>query len=224
MQEAMMQGIEMEAVVAPFFEELVLLFIYSIFIYIVDIVSYAMYPTIVLDYQKGKDINLSKSLKIALGAWKTLAVFALIVFFLLGSFTYLSYVSYQLTLKDNTMTYILPTFLLSTVFLLAFTVLFFFVIPIAIVEEKYSIYSIKKSIKLGIKHRSDVLKTSIMFLVLVFATLTVASIYELVGGLVAYTALFLYIIGRLIQAVTYTYISIVNPVLYLEVTGKKENG
>ncbi len=216
MHQAYARGMGVVTVVEPFAFEFLTLFSASLIIYAVDIISYAMYPSIVAAYRQGRPIRLRASLTAALRVWPTLAAFALLVFLVLAIFAAGTYTAYHLTLSRQSILPLLPLLIASVLFLLAFSVLFFFVIPVAVVERNGPLTTLKRSVSLGVRHRNDVTATVALFALLVFATFVVAGIYQFVGGALAVIAVILYLAGRLLQAVIYTYISVVNPALYFD--------
>lgn len=214
MRDAYAAGTQIAFVVEPFAGEFLMLFAASVALYAADIVSYAMYPSIVSAYRRDRPIRLGDSLAAAFRVWPTLAAFALLVFFVLGLFATGTYTSYHLMLSRQTLMPLFPLLIAAVLFLLAFSVLFFFVIPVAVVERTGPLTTLRRSVSLGIRHRNDVAAMVGLFALLVSATFLVAGIYQFVGGTLAILAIGLYLAGRILQAVIYTYISVVNPTLY----------
>jgi hypothetical protein len=97
-----------------------------------------------------------------------------------------------------------------------FAVFFFFAVPVAITKKCGVKEAVSHSIDLGIRNKGPVLKTNFFFVILILLTLLVA-IYTGFKGKIGAFAVFAFIIGRLFQSIVYTYISIVNPTVYLYV-------
>lgn len=188
--------------------------LFLVFVYFIDLLTYAMYPCIVSDYNNKKEISLRRALRQALGAWLVIIVLGIaistIVVFIIITFAIL------LALSWENPYLLLLLLLLSIAIILVFTVLVFFVIPIAVIEKKGFIQTFQNSFKLSFRHRGDILKINLVFLLLTFLTIVLGLLTEF-QGLGGYLAISLFILVRGVQAVIYTYISVVNPYFYVKV-------
>jgi hypothetical protein len=201
---------------AALFPEVLMLFAFMLGIYFIDLVSYAMYPSIVNDFNSKRDIMLRKSLLEALKAWKIIVVLGFAIqLFLLAMLAVAGFIE-VMALESSTpvlTSVIIPLFIVC---MIAFSILVFFVIPIAIAEKKGIRQSFQKSIELGLRHKKDLLKINLVFLALAAVTLAVSLLSEFTG-LIALAALIVFLAVRLIQAVIYTYLCVVNPIAYFKI-------
>jgi hypothetical protein len=196
--------------------------IFFLFVYGVDILTYGMYVRIVVDYKK-RPILLLKALREALGRMRTL--FPLGIAILVFSFFFLA--RYGIVgsayLSTGHWIFALLVFAVLLAALVSFALLFFFAIPVAMIKKSGVMDTLKASLGLGLRHKGPVLKTNFLFVGLILLTLLVAMYSEFRGaiGIAAVTA---FVLGRLFQAIVYTYISVVNPAVYLhlELEGESE--
>jgi len=185
-----------------------------IFVYVIDILTYAMYPLIVSDYHNKRKISLRKALREALDSWLVLIVLGIAIsvmaFFIVIPF------GIFMTLVWENLYLMLPLLLLALAIILVFAMLVFFVIPIAVIEKKGFIQTFRESFKLSLKHRWDVLRINLVFLFLTLLTLAIGMLSGFQGS-VGYLAILLFVLVRFIQAIIYTYISVINPYFYVKV-------
>ncbi|MFH0862633.1 MAG: hypothetical protein V1875_06335 [Candidatus Altiarchaeota archaeon] len=185
-------------------------------LYFIDLMSYAMYPRIVSDYRSGKEIDLIAALRESAKAWKVVSVLGVLLFIfasLVGSvvaFTYLMYV-----ISGNPLPLIAAS-LMALAMTLFFAIIAFFVVPSAVVGGRGVLDSFRDSYSLGISHGWDLLKLNTMFLLLIAATMALAYLVKTDETLSAVSLAF-FLILRLVEAVVYTYLSVTNPMAYLEV-------
>lgn len=209
--------------VAPYFGGIFLLIAFSLGVFVMDVVSYGMYPRIVADYRSCGKVSLTAALCSALRRWRVLVAFGFIVLLILFFLLAVGSVLQMLAFATGKLLFLLAAVVFLLTAVLVFGILFFFVIPVAVIEEKDGIKSVlAESVSLSLKHRTPLLKINVVFITLSLATMAVATLTEFKGA-VAYTALALFILGRLVQAMVYTYISVVNPYFYLillEKTGR----
>ena len=188
------------------------------FIGAIDLITYAMYPSMVSDYRSAGRVNLMSSLKNSLKSWRIILTFGLIIMFafILLFFIVLFFSVLSLLLDEVYMVYIsLPVIL---VYILVLMMDVFFLIPVGVIEEEGVYSSINKSLKLSIKHMREVFFLESFFMILVLSALSLGVLVN-VGKInvgLTLTAVFLFIAVRLTQSVVYTYISVVNPYFYLE--------
>lgn len=188
---------------------------------VIDLIVYAMYPSIVLDYHNKREISLIKALKSALHAWRiwlalglVLLMFLLIVTPAISVLTFLSYTT------GNTLLLIPAGIIfLAAVILLMLAV--FFVMPIGIIEKGKTLETFRKSYRLGKKHRKEVLPIVVFSTVLVFLALLIGNTPAIKSGNEAtYIAITLFVLIKMLQSLIYTYISVVNPYFYMKIREK----
>ncbi|MFH1403038.1 MAG: hypothetical protein ABIH11_02080 [Candidatus Altiarchaeota archaeon] len=194
--------------------KLVLFTVFTFLLYFMDVISYAMYPKIVKDYRSGRSISLIDSLKNAMRVWKTLLLLAIILF------SFMIVISLVFGIL-NALGIILDTPLLTAlgllsaiIIILAFAILFFFTVPIAVLEKKTAYESMRKSFKLGLENKNMLFKVNMLFLALVITTLWLVAKAEL-SGETNMPAICFFITVRLIQALLNTYLNVTNPYIYV---------
>jgi membrane-anchored glycerophosphoryl diester phosphodiesterase (GDPDase) len=105
---------------------------------------------------------------------------------------------------------------ITVALILVVSILFFFVMPIAILEEKGIVASMSESITLGLKHKNELLKVNLILMVLAIVTMLAGLMFESTGFIVL-LALAGFVAIRLLQAILYTYMYVVNPYFYLKI-------
>lgn len=184
-------------------------------LYAADMISYAMYPSLVEDARSDKRADLLKALRRALSSWKQLAAFA---FATLGFMMLVSTVSGGLyvfaTLTGNFL-YVFVSALLAAALTLAYASAVFFVVPAAVADSKSVAESFSSSIRLAKKNLSPLLKANTVFAFLALASLAFALTVEGAGSSAILLAA-AYVLSRLVQATVYTYLCVANPVMYLD--------
>lgn len=208
--------------IMPFTAQLKLLALYSLISFITDMCAYAMYPTLVSDYQRKTPVSLKRAVKNALKVWRTLLAFSTTILILLASILFSFSLLYSHAIMKGNMPLLIFGALSLMLMMVGVSSLIFFIIPIAVIEQKGIIYSYKKSMELGLHHKKPVIKTTLLFMVIAYATMILAAASEFEGKKAA-IAFTLFIIARLIQVVTYTYINVVNPSLYFSLRKEDEN-
>ncbi len=200
-------------VLSSIFQNILPLMLFLAFIALIDFVSYGMYPALVRDYYEKKPPSLGRSLKEALGAWKVILMF--------GAITAFTAALMVLPLNLASGGEIIPYALLSVVgFAVAFIVivLLFFVVPYAVIEKKGVVEAFRRGTRLSFEHRKDVFSINLVLISLSLVTFALMTLTEMTGqGVIAATSIILFIIIRTVQAVVYTYISVVNPYFYMRI-------
>jgi hypothetical protein len=187
-----------------------------------DLISYAMYPSMVSDHHKGKDISLGRAMSSALKAWRiwlsiglVIAIFVVCVTPVVSAF----YILYYLT--HNYIYFILGVLLFfGSIVLLMLSI--FFVMPIGIIDNEKTLASFKKSYQLGRKNKKEVIS-------IVFLSFAVMAIAFVVGSNQAVSsnsglttlAVLAFLVIKMLQSTMYTYVSVINPNFYLHI--KKGN-
>lgn len=193
---------------------LFLILISALFLYFIDLLSYAMYPSIVRDYQDGREINLRKALGEALGKWKVLLVLEILIILASGISSLIFFLFY--VLDQSIGGFMILGLLVVFLLIMGFAVLIFFVVPTAIIENKGVLDSFRNGVKLGLEYRNDLIRLNLFFLILAIITLSLGMLSNL-QGIVGVSAIVSFLIIRFFQALVYTYISIVNPYLFLRI-------
>jgi len=186
-------------------------------LYIIDLLSYAMYPRMVADLRASRRVSLSSALRDALAAWRVVLALGLTLFFLflviLVSSTALAYIF----ATSGNMLILAVSALAIISLVLIFAILVFFLVPAAVLERGGVIESFRTSVRLGLKHKADILKLNLIFMALLSATVVIALEATLEGGL-TFMSLLPFLLVRVLQVVVYTYLSLANPVAYIRVT------
>lgn len=194
--------------------EILFLLVFMAFTYVIDMISYAMYPSIVRDHHNGKPARLAHALGEALSVWKVLLALGVLTFTFLLIISAVAGLLNVLSVITSNIIFTAAAVVVMLASVLVFIVLMFFAVPTAVLDKRGVFASFRKSVSLGFEHKYDLLRINIFFLVLVFITLGVAMATEF-SGLAGITALAVFIVIRLTQAVVYTYINVVNPYLYV---------
>jgi hypothetical protein len=186
----------------------------------IDLITYSMYPAIVVDYHEGRQIKLQKALKDAFSAWRVwltlgliFLLFAIVVFLVIGFFIALTF------LLDNFI-YILIGSLLFISLVILFMMAVFFVIPIGVIERISMLESFRESYRLGLQHRGEVILLNIFIILVIISAFAFGCIFgtEKLSAGITLLAVTLFLIVRIIQSMMYTYIFVVNPYFYVRIT------
>ncbi|MFQ5816327.1 MAG: hypothetical protein ACE5G7_07520 [Candidatus Hydrothermarchaeaceae archaeon] len=188
--------------------------VFFLFAYAIDILSYGMYVRIVSDYHANRPIEIIQALRDVLGRVRTLVVLSLVILAFIAGIFFLYLLLGSAFLLTQRALFSMFALLVLLVGLVAFVLIFFFSIPVAMLEDKGVLNAISTSAKLGFKHKGIVIKINLVFAGLILATLVVA-MYTNFSGRTGVLAVGAFVVARLLQALVYTYISIVNPDLYL---------
>jgi hypothetical protein len=87
-------------------------------------------------------------------------------------------------------------------------------------EKRGVIDSFRQSMSLGLKHKGDLLKINLIFLLLLAVTMVLGAVQGS-GTMASALAMLAFLIVRLVEAVVYTYLSVTNPMAYLAVRVNK---
>ena len=206
------------AVVRALLGDLVIVLVSLLFLLLLDLISYAMYPALIREHSAGRPISLHGSLKEALGAWKILAVLGvmIILFALAGSIFILPF--QFIALKTGEVSFYLFAAFIVMVAALVLLILLFFVIPVGVIEKKGVLDAFRHGFALSFRHKKDLFAINLFFLILSTVTFALMVLAETqYQGLAALSSIILFILVRVIQAVIYTYICVVNPYFYIQV-------
>lgn len=190
--------------------------------YALDIISYGMYARIVSDYHAGKPVGLIDALRAAAARWRVLVSLAFVLLLSIGGVFGLYFLLEASLLATGSALLSLLSLLVLIIGIVVLAIIFFFSIPVAMLEEKRVLNAIAASARLGFRHRGLVVKINLFFAGLILATLLVAMYTDFTGktGIFAVAA---FIAGRLIQTVIYTYMNVVNPELYIHIKSEHES-
>lgn len=201
---------------SPFTDELLLFMAFFLLVYVVDILTYGMYARIASDFHGGKPISLLRALKDAVYKAPALMLIGIAATIFVGLFILLYMLFGRLYLSTQNPLFLLAALLVMILAIVAFALVFFFAVPVVMVEGRGTKAAVLKSASLGMKHSGTVIKVNFLFVTLVLFAMAVVMLTE-VHGFVAVSAIILFILARFFQAIIYTYISIVNPALYLSI-------
>lgn len=200
--------------VQPYTNKIIFLGLLSAASFVLDVLSYAMYPSLVEDHKNGRKTSLNKALRRALRQWKTLLAFSLTMLSILLAFILSFLLVYEKIISAGRIILLPPALALMLLAFITVSVLTFFIIPASVIEEKGALHAYKKSFSMGLRHKGEVIKATVFFMAVGFATILAATLAGFRGAsaALAFTA---YAITRIIQTVSYTYMNIINPYLYL---------
>lgn len=206
------------AVVRALLGDLVAVLVSLLFLLLVDLVSYAMYPALIRDHSAGRPISLLGSLKEALGAWRILAVLGVVVvLFALAGSVFMALFQFMALETGELSFYLFAAFIVLAA-ALVLLVLLFFVVPVGVLEKKGVLDAFRHGFALSVRHKKDLFAINLFFLILTTVTFALMVLAETqYQGLVAYSSIILFIFVRVVQAVIYTYICVVNPYFYIKV-------
>lgn len=183
-------------------------------LYLLDVTVYAMYPVMVSDRAASKKLSLKRALSTALKSYKTLAAFAFAVFAYALAVSAIAAPMLVHFMREGDILMASILALLVFAALIAFSTLMFFVVPSATISGKGIAASFWESMSLGLKHKFDIIKLNLFFALLAAATMYLVFSSEL-SGKPDFIALSSFVLLRLMQALIYTYLSVVNPNAYL---------
>lgn len=180
----------------------------------IDLITYAMYPSMVHDYQSGREISLLNSFKKAIRAWRVILALLILLTVLFVTFLFImSLFSIALITTKNVLFLFLTIFIILALIIIS-AILLFFVVPIAVIENKGVIDSFRESFQLGLRHKGNLFRVNLFFMALMLITFLIVMVTNF-QGILAYYAILLFVITRFLQALIYTYICIINPYFYI---------
>jgi len=203
-------------ILSQFSRELSLFACLFLLVYVVDILTYGMYVRIASDFHAKRPISLIRALGDAVSRVKVLLLIGILAMGFVGCFVGVYLLFARMYILTQSLWFLVAALAVMFLAIVLFALVFFFAVPVAVVENRGSKYAVLKSASLGLKHKWPVLKVNFLFVGMVFVAMAVVMITEF-QGVAALGAILLFIFGRLFQALIYTYISIVNPSLYLSI-------
>ncbi len=188
------------------------------FLAALDLISYAMYPSLVSDHYNGKDISLGRALKAAIKAWRlwvslglVILLFILCVTPIFSLFIVINY------LTQNPMFFAIGIILLLAAIMLLMLAIFF-VMPIGIIEKEKTLDSFRKSYALGKKNKKGVIALVLFSSGVILAAFFIGSSPSVSSNAgLTYLAIAVFMLVKMMQSTIYTYISVVNPYFYLDI-------
>ncbi len=199
--------------------QVILLFIYTLAIYVIDyFVVNPMYPMLVQQYYKKKDIDFRKAFKEVVHRFGTIfpsvLLFSVFLFAILGIFAFIMLIA----LLQGTAFFIISIILAIISFTVLF-MLFYLIYPISSLEKINFVKVIKMTIHSSLKHKSEVSKAVIISYAVTLLSYLIGSIVVLSntqGQSVLVVLLFVpLILTRLLTAVFATYLYVLNAVFYM---------
>ena len=203
------------------FSDMGVLAVFLVFLMAIDLLSYAMYPALVRDHQAGGKIQLMSSIKEALGAWKILLALGFMIVLIAvaaGMIILPVEIFFPQLINEYGITGLVVLAAIASIIALVPMMLLFFVVPIGVLEKKGAIASFAGSVRLGMKHGKDLFTINLFLLLItvaVYAFMTYADVYA--QGAAAFYSMLVFVAVRLVQAVVYTYISVINPYVYMKI-------
>lgn len=216
MAESLGTAPDISRALSQFSGELPLFVFFFLITFVSDVLSYGMFVMIARDFHENREISLIRAFKDSVRRARVLFFVSAFATVFVGFFVGIYLIFGRMYIMTQS-----PLFLalaLAVIFLavIMFALVFFFAVPVAMVEDRGAKSAITKSASLGIKHARPVLMSNLLFFCMMLVVMLVAVITEFQGA-VAISAIFVFILGRILQVIIYTYISIVNPSLYLSV-------
>lgn len=201
---------------SPFTDVLLLFAAFFLLVYVVDILTYGMYVRIASDFHARLPISLTRALKDAVFRARALLLIGIAATIFVGFFILLYLIFGRLYISTQSPLFLLAALGVMLLAIVAFALVFFFAVPAAMVEKRGMKAAVLKSTSLGMSHKGMVIKVNFLFIAMVLVAMVVVMLTEF-RGFVAVSAIILFVLARLFQAIVYTYISIVNPSIYLSI-------
>ncbi len=199
---------------AAYFPLILLMLLYTVLIFLVDVLVNAMYPVMIRDFKKGKKISFSSAFEFAAKKFPVvlpamLTVFAIDVVIAIP----FSLVFTALILSRNIIG-IWLSLLLFLVLSFVFILLFYVIYPVAVLKEKNFIAAIAGTVKIGLSNLKELSIPAIIPFLLSAINF----------GLAFYTRnpsiLVIFILLRFVMAIIATYHMVLNPTVYFALRGK----
>ena len=179
----------------------------------VDMLTYGMYASLAAQYREG-GVSLILALRQSLSRWRSLLLIGAAALLLVGLILLISSLSLAGLMYTRSALFALLTLVISLIGVIAFALLFFFAVPVTVIEGRGFLAAMERSASLGIRRSREVVALNLFFVLLIFITMLIGMATQFEGRAFAAGA-GLFIAGRLIQAVVYTYISVVAPTAYI---------
>ena len=188
-----------------------MLFVYSIFLFAIDVLVNSMYPVLVKDFKQRNPISLPKALRFALSKfWIVFPAVIVVDFAVAIPFALLLSL---VALSGN----IVAFFVVAALFLAAsflVIVLFYVVYPVSVLSEKNFVSALLKATSLGAGNLKHLSMPSLIPFTLSVINFALAFLAANPAFLVAFIVL------RFLIALVYTYHMVLNPNVYFELVRK----
>ena len=178
-----------------------------------DILAYGMYASLAEQHSRGR-VSLLLALRHALSRWRSLLAIGVAALIFAGSVLAVSGLALAGFVYTRSPAFAVLTLAVSLLSVVAFALLFFFAVPVAVLEGGGFLRAMERSASLGVRRSREVVAINLLFLLLVFVTMLIGVATQLRGRAFAAGAA-VFLAGRLVQAVVYTYMSVVAPTAYL---------
>ena len=183
-------------------------------IFLIDVFVNAMYPLMVQDFFEKKQVSLLSSFKIVLqNAFSFLVpIIAAFIISMLLIFPFIFLFSLSIVFQNTS--FIVFSLILALVAIFIVSVIFYFVFPVIVLEKK-GISGIMRSIRVGKNHFREASFGVIITFVLSVLTAVIAS-FSGFASIQGMASIALFLLLRLLTAVSASYQIVLNPILYLE--------
>ncbi|MFH1239636.1 MAG: hypothetical protein V1672_00290 [Candidatus Diapherotrites archaeon] len=194
------------------------LFIFSLFVLLLDTFINSMYPKMVDDFYKKKKISFTDAVKSAFSRSLIVipSIFTALFIFMLVSMPFILWMAFSLV--SNDIVGIILSGILLIIAELITTIMFYLIYPVSMLEKKGVFGTLGKSFSLSKSNFKDISKASIFQLLLSFVSFVLAAVAD------KPEFLFLFIVSRFLTALIATYIIVLNPVIYMEIQKVSSKG
>ncbi len=213
---------DIRGILSQFTGELSLFAFLFLLVYVVDILTYGMYVRIASDFHAKMPISLIGALRDVVCRARVLFLIGVLAAGFVSCFVGIYLLFGGLYILTQSPLFLVAALCVILLAIVLFAVVFFFAVPVAMVEGRGAKRAVLKSASLGLKHKWPVLAINFLFVGMVFIAMVVVMVTEF-RGVAALGAILAFVFGRLFQTIIYTYISIVNPSLYLSIEDVENN-
>ncbi len=183
------------------------------FLYVADLTTYAMYPTIVSDMRSKHKVSLYGAFKRALKSARHIIVMCVLIMGFAVAVAVPISISMMFFRLTGNMVPLLIGAPLAFIAILGFSIVVFFVIPHAVVEESSIWGAFEGGLKMSHDNSWDVVKLNLVFAILMLGSMAIVAVARVHDG-ATWLAIALFVLIRALQAIVYTYLCIVNPLAY----------
>ncbi|MFB6076292.1 MAG: hypothetical protein ABEK17_04060 [Candidatus Aenigmatarchaeota archaeon] len=176
----------------------------------ISVLIYAMYPTMVKDYEEKKSFSFRKAIEIAFQKFPkifvTMVLPSLFISFMASPFVALIILG---SIQGNTYLAILGGIITFIIFVV-FTVMFYFAPTSIILKGNNVSDSFRKSWDIGKKNFSELSLIVILSLIILLMGYFIPNKLKIIG-------ISGFIIGRYLEGILETYLKVINPNIYLDI-------
>ncbi|MEE8401266.1 MAG: hypothetical protein V3R86_03850 [Candidatus Hydrothermarchaeaceae archaeon] len=216
MAESLGTAPDISRALSQFSGELPLFVFFFIITFVSDVLSYGMFVVISRDFHENRKISLIRAFKDSVSRARVLFLVSVLATIFVGFFVGIYLIFGRMYIMTRSPLFLALALAVIALAVILFALVFFFAVPVAMVEDRGAKSAIMKSASLGIKHMRPVLMANLLFFCMMLVVMLALVITKFQGA-VAISAIFVFILGRIAQVIIYTYISIVNPSLYLSI-------